>query len=219
MDITGPPETFSCSYIVEWRSFLAEDFRGNIENWQRLFEAKKQLWRESITCDSFEQQFRDILSNPAIKITKVLCFGLGDIARCSPEVYIPPGQQVTRESEGAEIHQAMIQHAAALTMAEVVRAQSGNAVRLLSQDPQYSDDSKDFLKDFGFENVGDHGASGFKHVDEYCLVFAAWPSAPVKQIVADIGRPAVFITLSNDRSPFNRFKYVYSPSLPPLSCF
>jgi hypothetical protein len=205
-DTAGPPEAIYCSQLIEWRSFLAQDFRGNIENWQRLFEAKTHLWKASITCDSFRQQLRDRLSTPGIKITKILCFGLGDIARQSPEVYIPPGQEANVTSEGAEIHPAMMQHAAALTMAEEVRAQSGCEVRLLSQDPQYSDDSKEFLRSKGFQIVGDFGAGGFDYVDEECLVFAAWPSVPVKQIVADLGRPAMFITLSNERTSFNRFK-------------
>lgn len=146
------------------------------------------------------------MSTPGIKITTILCFGLGDVARESPEVYIAPNKETRVASERAEIHPAIIQHAAALIMAEDVRVASDSAIRLLCQDPQYSDNSHGFLRSKGFGIVGNFGAAGFGYVDEQCLIFAAWPSVPVKQIVADVERPAIFITLDNERSPFNRFK-------------
>ena len=183
---------------------MARDFRGNIEDWQRLFEAKTQLWNASITCGSFKRRLGEALA--AHRVTNIVCFGLGDIARQPPEVTIPPGHQSEIQSHGAEIHPQMIQHAAALTMAEEARRHSGRAVRLLAQDPQYSDDTKACLEAKGFDIVGEFGAEGFTHINNQSIVFAPWPSAPVKQIVADIARPVAFITLSDSSKPFNMFK-------------
>lgn len=207
-NIDGPSELLYCSYLVDWRCSLDKDFRGSIENWQRLFECKSQLWKTSITCDSFKQRLREVLAAPGTNVTKILCFGLGDMVRKSPEVYVQPGQEGKMESQGAEIHPAVIQHAVALTMAEEARTLCGGTVRLLAQDPQYTDDVQEFLTAKGFEIVGKFGAEGFTYIDDECIVFSAWPAAPVKQIVADFGRPAAIITLSNEKNPMNRFKYV-----------
>lgn len=141
-----------------------------------------------------------------LKATKIICFGLGDIARQSPEVSVPAGQHAEIESQGAEIHDEMMQHAAALTMLQEIQRYYGSTARLLAQDPQYSDDTQAFLKTRGFEIVGNHGAGGFAHIDDDCIVFSAWPAAPVKQIVADLARPVGIITLSDRKSPFNRFQ-------------
>lgn len=203
-EFDGDPDALYCSYVVGWKNQLARDFRGNIEDWQRLFESKSQLWNASITCMSFMKRLGEVLV--AQKVTKIICFGLGDIARQPPEAYTASGQEAETDSHGAEIHPGMIQHAAALTMAEEVRRLCGGSVRLLTQDPQYTDDTQEYLRTKGFEIVGKFGAEGFSHIDDQCIVFTAWPAAPVKQIVADIARPVAFITLSDRTNPFNRFK-------------
>lgn len=185
---------------------MAGEFRGNIEDWEKLFEVKSQLWNASITCNSFKQRLEEALAIKGAKVTKIICFGLGDIARQLPEVSVTTNRQNETESQGAEIHQPMMQHAAALTLAEAVRRYSSGSVRLFAQDPQYSDDTQKYLKAKGFEIVGTFGAGGFTLVDDGCIVFSAWPAAPVKQIVADLARPVGFITLSDKAYPFNRFK-------------
>ncbi|KAH7248383.1 hypothetical protein B0J15DRAFT_527559 [Fusarium solani] len=202
----GSSETYYCSYLVGWRNQLMRDFCGNIEDWTRLFETKRQLWNRSITCESFKSRLRKLLA--ARKVTKIVCFGLGDMARRPPEVTILPNQaakQLDLESHGADVHAEMIQHAAALTMAEEIYRHDGKAIRLLAQDPQYTDDTKEFLREKGFEIVGNFGAGGFAEVDDESIVFSAWVAAPVKQIVADLARPAAFITMGDDRPPFNSF--------------
>lgn len=124
------------------------------------------------------------------------------------------GPEPEPESDGAYIQNQVIQHAAALTMAEEARrhcctsGSGADAIRLVAQDPQYKDDTKHFLKGLGFEIVGDHGAGGFAEVDDDTIVFSAWAPVPVKQIVADLARPAVFITLGDDGTVFSAFKFV-----------
>ncbi|KAL6851346.1 hypothetical protein ACO1O0_008474 [Amphichorda felina] len=211
----GPQEMQYCSYFIDWKHQLARDFRGNVEDWMRLFEMKRRLWMESISCESFKRQIGQILTaNPGVN--KVVCFGLGDMARRPPEVTeLGPGEKkgeppkYIQKSDGDEVHAQMIQHAAALTIVEEIRClhgqTGGDSVRLLTQDPQYTDDTKALLRSKGFEIMGDFGAGGFGEVDDDCIVFSAWVSEPIKQIVADLAPPAGFITLANP-NPFNRFK-------------
>lgn len=186
-----------CSYLIDWKNQLWSDFRGNIEDWTKLARVKKQLWDASITCESFKSRIRNIAT--ANEVSKVICFGLGDFARRPPEaVCLRPGQNAPAETEsdGAEVNGPMMQHAVALTIAEELRRIRGDkAVQLLAQDPRYSDDAKEFLNAQGFKIVGNFGAGGFAEVDNQSLVFTAWVSAPVKQIIADLANPAAFITL------------------------
>jgi len=49
------------------------------------------------------------------------------------------------------------------------------------------------LHELGFEIVGQHGARGFAEVDDDSVVFSAWVSAPVKQVIADLARPVAFL--------------------------
>lgn len=139
-------------------------------------------------------------------ITKVICFGLGELARSLPGAKTsvePEGNEIMPEI--VEVSPAMIQHAVALTIAEEVRFSTNPGVRLLAQDPDYSDDTEELLQSNGFEIVGHFGGGGFAEVDDESLVFSAWVTAPVKQIIADIARPAVFITLGQDVPTFNKF--------------
>ncbi|KAH6657467.1 hypothetical protein BKA67DRAFT_189388 [Truncatella angustata] len=200
----GPSETYYCSYLVGWQNQLRRDFRGNIQGWQRLFETKMKLWNASVTCESFKSLVGKVLATH--KVTKIVCFGLGDMARRPPQVVPPPkkaDQTVDAESDGAEVDSEMMQHAAALTMAEEARRHNGKEVQLLAQDPGYTDDTKGLLERMGFKVVGDFGAGGFAEVDDESIVFCAYVSAPVKEIVADLARPAAFISLFDQWPPFN----------------
>jgi len=145
------------------------------------------------------------------RIDNIVCFGLGDLARRPPGVMMPCHQvdnEPELQADDAEVHAAMMQHAAALTIAEEVNRHSRTSgpARLLAQDPQYASDTKEFLKAMGFEIVGDFGAGGFGEVDNQSIVFCAWVAAPVKQILADIARPSAIITLADSSSPINRLK-------------
>jgi len=141
---------------------------------------------------------------PSKRITKIVCFGLGDLNLRAPDAWkiqmeaLPADQ---REAETSLITAALVHHAMALTIANVVRsyAQPGNQeIRLLTQDPNYCDRTKDILKDLGFEVVGEYGAGGFAEVDDQSLVFSPFPNAPIKQIITDIAYPLAIIHKRRD---------------------
>ncbi|CZT51320.1 uncharacterized protein RSE6_12448 [Rhynchosporium secalis] len=88
----------------------------------------------------------------------------------------------------------IVQHSIAMTSADVCRKSAKNRIRLLAQDPDYTMQSQKILEEYGFEIVGKFGAGGFSEINEESIVFSPFVSAPVKQILADIARPALVIS-------------------------
>lgn len=103
-----------------------------------------------------------------------------------------------RELETSVVDGALVHHAIAMTMANIIRScakSSGREIRLLTQDPGYCDKTKDLINDIGLEVIGGYGAGGFAEVDDQTVVFSPFPKAPVKQIIADLARLLIFITV------------------------
>jgi hypothetical protein len=220
----GPPGTYLCTYLVDWTNQTVRDYEGPIENLRLLFKTSRERWHESKTHEVFTSQFRELLAGDGKtrRTTKIICFGLGDLNfkpsdwwRIQNESK-PEHQQETEESvvEGALMH-----HAIASTIADIARscAQNGGmGVRLLTQDPRYTDDTKEFLRDIGFEIVGEYGAGGFAELDNESIVFSPFTSAPVNQIIADLARPAAIICAGKTSAKvFSQVKQVVQ-LLPPL---
>jgi len=65
------------------------------------------------------------------------------------------------------------------------------------------------LQELGFEIVGQGGAGGFAEVDDESVVFSAFVSAPVKQVIADLARPvAIICAKPGSATVFTRRLYV-----------
>jgi hypothetical protein len=169
-------------------------------------------------------QFRKLLGGDgnAKKVTKIVCFGLGDINFKPPDwwrIENDSKPEDERELETSVVEGALIHHAIALTMADITRsrAETGTAVgvRLLTQDPGYSDETREILQKLGFEVVGEHGAGGFAELDDESLVFSAFAAAPVKQIIADLARPvAIICAEKTGAGTFNKIRYLIPFLLP-----
>ncbi|KAK2754820.1 hypothetical protein FQN54_006713 [Arachnomyces sp. PD_36] len=215
-DADMPSELYSCTYLIDWTNQTKRDYEGPVDEARLLFEELRNRWNASATCEAFTSQFRKILDGDANKkVTKIVCFGLGDLNFKPPdcwriENFSKPKDEWLPETSGLE--RVMIHHAIALTMADVVRSSpnsGGMGVRLLTQDPQYSDETKHMLRDAGFEVLGDHGAGGFAEVDDTSIVFSAYTKAPVREIITDFARPAVIII--NKRSSDTVFSTLGKP--------
>jgi hypothetical protein len=185
-----------------------------------LFNTKQQEWEASLTCAAFTSQFRKALGgdgNPK-SVTKIVCFALGDLSSKPPDWWriqndaLPEDE---RELETSIVDGALVHQAIALTMANIIRScakPSDRGIRLLTQDPGYCDETKDLIKDLGFEVEGGYGAGGFTEVDDETVVFSPFPRAPVKQIIADLARPLAFITLIGT-TVWNSRRYLIPPPL------
>ncbi|KAK4183493.1 hypothetical protein QBC35DRAFT_542961 [Podospora australis] len=85
------------------------------------------------------------------------------------------------------------QHALALCLRDHFEEKQGHKVQLFAQDPDYRRIDRQILKGkiAGFKILEDPW--GFIEVDEETLVISIAPTAPIRQIVADIARPAMMI--------------------------
>lgn len=156
-----------------------------------------ESWIRSSAC----QRLTTILSSAAISksASQVICFGLGglELGECERRALdeATPGDRGLHSNNTA-IRACMIQHAAALTMATVLGRRfrvDKKPLAILTQDPAYTANDKALLTNKGFQVIEGRGSLAFTHVDDNTLVFSCHPDVPVKQIVADIARPAAMV--------------------------
>lgn len=86
------------------------------------------------------------------------------------------------------------QHALILTIKNILQQKSptvGVDIRCYAQDPAYTDQDRAILERAGIHVVED--PQGFLEVDESTVVISICPEVPVRQIVADIARPAIMV--------------------------
>lgn len=101
----------------------------------------------------------------------------------------------------ADIHfqRSMSQHALALLIRDVLASKyppdvnSGGTGRIecYAQDPIYTPADEQVLRESGFTVL--HDPEAFLKIDETSVVISICPDIPVKQIIADIARPAMMI--------------------------
>ena len=88
----------------------------------------------------------------------------------------------------------MAQHTLALTVRDHLAngyGKDANDIKCYAQDPIYMAEDKAVLAEAGFTVVND--PRGFLHVDNASVVISVSPDIPVRQIIADIARPAILI--------------------------
>lgn len=219
----GPPETYHCTYLVDWVNRTVRDHEGPLGTTRQVFESSRERWNASRTCEAFTTQLRKLLlraDGTAKRVTRIVCFGLGDL-NIKPKDWwrlqndeMPPDQ---RRLEASIVDAALIHHAMALTIADIVRscADPGSpGVQILSQDPSYIGQTKDLLLETGIEVVGASGAGGFAEVDDESVVLSALAQAPIQQIIADLARPVAIVYAGNTSArAFNHHSSV-APLLP-----
>ncbi|VUC37014.1 unnamed protein product [Clonostachys rosea] len=146
----------------------------------------KYSWPLSYTC----AEVSNILDQHAAissTINKVVCFGLGSLA-WSIEI------EDERYEPEERVYSAIVQHAAALTIANVIgKRLNVGSLAVFCQDPIYNDADKRVLAEAGIQVVGGRGGLGFTYIDEDTVVFSCHPNIPVKQVVADLDKPAILI--------------------------
>ena len=112
-----------------------------------------------------------------VKIQKIVAFACGSFERDAP-------LQSSRVS---------FQHALVLTLRALFLKDKHvpASVACYAQDPDYSAIDRLILSECGIEVVND--PDGFIILDDSTIVLACLPEAPVKQIIADIAKPAIII--------------------------
>ncbi|KAH9901896.1 hypothetical protein F4778DRAFT_738052 [Xylariomycetidae sp. FL2044] len=142
-------------------------------------------WQRSEARARLESIFRDHAC-VAPTTSKVIGFGLGPLEEWVPE---------DRKLDWTPKRRSITQHLAAQTIASVLCERLGRAgpLPVVLQEPAYTELAKRLLRDRGFEVVGGHGLLGFAAVDEDTVVCSCACNVPVRQIVADIARPAAML--------------------------
>ena len=165
------------------KQFLPRPKRDPAERAQAALDAGIAEWEAS----EEYRGFRATLAGVALpKITKIVAFANSTL------------------SMGGEFRTCSTQqHALMLTLRDVIVAsrRSNNAqgqapgpdekIQCFAQDPMYSDADKEVLLKAGIAVLDD--PRGFLEVDDDTAVLCFSPNIPVRQIVADIARPAVLI--------------------------
>jgi hypothetical protein len=200
---------------------LAKAFQNNSESWPGLGDSDTltdyccpasisyvPLRTKNIPFHTLRRRWEDIMSDwdetpipieianivktysAVPEVSKVVCLGLGSF---SEQFGTDTGITV---SDRNPIYRPMRRHAVAVSIAKAftnyTRAK-GKAITLYAQDPAYTDNDKNLLREIGFEPVPGYGARGFGLIDDETVVFSCCPTAPVKQIVADLARPVAMI--------------------------
>ncbi|KAG8164437.1 hypothetical protein KVR01_006355 [Diaporthe batatas] len=90
-----------------------------------------------------------------------------------------------------ESRRSMAQHALALAIGDVLGGGGDGGLKCYAQDPVYTPVDEQVLREAGFNVLDDPRA--FLEVDEESVVIAIAADIPIRQIIADIARPAIMI--------------------------
>ncbi|KAF2451324.1 hypothetical protein P171DRAFT_467920 [Karstenula rhodostoma CBS 690.94] len=161
---------------------------------QQNWAACNELWGASKTRTLLQLQIiQQYLQSGAPRIDKLVCMGLGSLSR------------QTGSLNGLDAwFRPYSQHIVALTIAKALDdlydqryeryGESESKVRVLAQDPGYSDSDKQVLAENGITVLED--PNGLIAIDEKTFVMSAFPSFPLYEIVADMlpgsGPAAIF---------------------------
>ncbi|KAM5360946.1 hypothetical protein ACJZ2D_013400 [Fusarium nematophilum] len=181
-DVDEARTTAACALSVGWET--TESSPIDHLALKAAWDAAQRNWVHSATCNELMGIFRK-RSELLKTIKKILCFGLGTLERSFDAL---------ATCDGLPLHSAMTQHAAALTLATVLGELQGTSpIPVLTQDPAYTPVAKQLLTELGIKIVGGLSSLGFTLIDYDTLVFSCHPDIPMKQIVADIAKPAAII--------------------------
>lgn len=159
------------------------------------FEANFEQWEQSDTCKQLEQSILPHLLRLS-GIDKIIGFGLGYIT----------GREYTGDVDSRK-DGPCTQHALMITLARYLEREAGCVIKCYAQDPAYSDTCKAVLGARGVEIL--EPENGFLLVDEKTVVLSFSPNIPVRQVVADLARPAIMIwdrILVPEQRPWARMK-------------
>ncbi|KAI1662377.1 hypothetical protein F4813DRAFT_385091 [Daldinia decipiens] len=159
-------------------------FRGpNLSSDEAIkhMESEIKSWESSAMCKTIFKTLQDILPT---NINKIIAFGLGQIGDLE---LVSPIRMFDVQSYR--------EHALLLTIARALNERKGtnqgSNVAVYLQDPAYTTVCKSVLSGtYGFRIINGFGARGFTMVDENTLVMGHHPSFPLREIIADIARPA-----------------------------
>lgn len=150
-----------------------------VETVAAAFDRHCEAWLQSDTRKGLD----DLISSTRLPpVDKIIAFGLGSISPIRSD-----RQAAVKRSE----RRSCAQHGMVMSLARLIERQYGGEVACYVQDPAYFDTCKNVLSSRGVTVL--EPEEGFVLLDERTLVVSIHPNIPVRQVIADLGRPAVMI--------------------------
>lgn len=146
----------------------------SVESTRDLFKRSKMAWEQSEMCE----QLKGILKSAKLPrgIRKIIGLACGSFSIIG--------------HESRNLQRSATQNALLLTLLHAL--QEGDAtIACFSQDPVHTSSDRAVLLDSGIQPLDD--PHGILEIDDSSVVFSTAPDLPVKEIVADIARPAILI--------------------------
>jgi hypothetical protein len=177
-------------YICHQGHFLntkTKEFLSPAPTWEfdfvtKSFQDKVQEWKESHSCETFKSLLSAFAKDH--DINKVVGFALDGLSKRQTEDDGSPHY--------GDLHRSASQHGLLLTMKEWLQDRDlQDQVPCYSQDPWYNSMDKQILEEADIEVIDD--PRGWLEVDEQSMMISVAPNVPVKEIIADIARPAVIV--------------------------
>ncbi|KIX03742.1 uncharacterized protein Z518_07295 [Rhinocladiella mackenziei CBS 650.93] len=146
---------------------------------EEYFVTNKRAWETS----EQRRQLQSIISMKTLcHVNKIIAFA------CGPMAFSDQAPWAIRSA---------YQHALVITLRDILSELQGHPIGCYAQDPGYTDIDRDVLENSAITILDD--PQGFLEVDDSTVVLSFGADIPVRQIIADIARPAMMIW---DRSEF-----------------
>ena len=133
----------------------------------------QRKWEESGSCKRLLSAIKSMPSST--KVGKVVAFACGSLQRDAESLF----------------PRASFQHALALTLRNAFKQNNLENVACYAQDPEYNEIDNIILGEFGIKVLDD--PDGFLAIDDSSIILSFALEAPIKQIIADLAKPAVII--------------------------
>ncbi|KAK7014710.1 hypothetical protein R3P38DRAFT_3573570 [Favolaschia claudopus] len=169
------------------QNYVARDMLTGapFQSWKSLEfgQAHARLERE-LEASSQDSQFSQMIVNlhemtGSCKIRRIVAFACG-----TPSF-------VSEESDPDFALRSVRQHALIIAIKNMLESREKSRIEVYAQDPAYSEVDKELLNAYGISVIAD--PRGFLRVTSESIVVSISPNIPIRQIVADISRPAVII--------------------------
>lgn len=160
----------NCEKIVSSAIELAKDLTlPSHDDLRTSFKEQIRVWQETEMCKRVTNILDSSVANHDIQ--KIVAVALGSISNDNG-------------------HRSAFQHAFVLTLREWLRTRE-KSVPCYAQDPVYNTVDTVVLGEHGIEVIEDPRA--WLEVDEKSILFSCAPNVPVKEIIADVTRPAAVV--------------------------
>ncbi|EGD92384.1 hypothetical protein H112_00046 [Trichophyton rubrum D6] len=169
-----------CTIEIQHPVFLRHDFTKDIIDIKptKDYDSLNKSWESSDICLQLRAALKDIKLPQNLIINEIVAFACGSISgdRKGPS----DAYWAARSRERSSYQHPMLR-----------TLQGCHEVQCFAQNPIYTSVDSKVLGEAGITIVAD--LEGFLQVDDAAVVVSLYPNAPVKQVVADISRPAVII--------------------------